>query len=620
MNHNLSQSRLSRASPRVRRVLAIDSGSRRLKLLLVESSFGRPQILAEEMLDLHAEGLVAAEELQSHLRSSIANWNDPALALVMPEHLSMSQVIDLPLAAEAEVDKLIADETIKLSGVTETRIIYDFIRRESPRADRQQYWVTVCQEAEIRARITRLGLEQEALCEVTTTANALIAAFRAAQPLCSRAILVHMGAQTTVVVVLLAGQGAFATSFQMGGDFLTRALARGRNCSQEAAETLKCEQNLLAGPEADESMVEAAEGWASELKRQLNDWFQTNPTLAAEARSFELIASGGGFDQPGLRDYLKEQAALDLQPWPTPSDPDAIKPSPGFEPVFGVALQALGHNSQPISLLPEDYRLAWRKRAVRQRIEYASFAVLVLCILALAFGTWHILSLIKAKEALLSKVQAAQEAVEANDALTADLVADYEHLRPILAEQQNTVDMLKTLNLVQQSRSKGDFWYVLLSDQQSYFSRPPALLSTNRPARTNAAGSRLERLRPPPIELRASLALLTNGTLAKPGLIAELCVPGEAEASRQLLSEIVSGLKQQPLFSKVDLLSDDLRRNLCDPKVVVTDRQYVLSLDFAETEFQQPVHWKKPDNATGKRPRGTWPNGEPADYGPQPLP
>jgi hypothetical protein len=56
---------------------------------------------------------------------------------------------------------------------------------------------------------------------------------------------------------------------------------------------------------------------------------------------------------------------------------------------------------------------------------------------------------------------------------------------------------------------------------------------------------------------------------------------------------LVNGLKRQESFSKVDLLSDDLRRNLADPKVVIADRDYVLALDFAATEFQQPARWKK---------------------------
>ena len=42
------------------------------------------------------------------------------------------------------------------------------------------------------------------------------------------------------------------------------------------------------------------------------------------------------------------------------------------------------------------------------------------------------------------------------------------------------------------------------------------------------------------------------------------------------------------------MLSDDLRRSLADPKVTIPDRYFVLSLDFAQTDFQQPIHLKKP--------------------------
>jgi hypothetical protein len=94
---------------------------------------------------------------------------------------------------------------------------------------------------------------------------------------------------------------------------------------------------------------------------------------------------------------------------------------------------------------------------------------------------------------------------------------------------------------------------------------------------------------------------LTNSSLAKPGLIAELCVPEEPEAARVALSHIVKELKQQKLFSKVDLLSDDLRRNLAEPKVTIPDRDFVLSLDFSELEFQQSLRKKNPRNA----PRAT---------------
>src|ERR1035438_8469426 len=83
-----------------------------------------------------------------------------------------------------------------------------------------------------------------------TKGRAIASAYRATSPLSSRAILVHLGAQTTVVVVLLAGQGAFATSFQMGSDFFTRSLARLRKCSEETAESMKRANNLLTRPGA----------------------------------------------------------------------------------------------------------------------------------------------------------------------------------------------------------------------------------------------------------------------------------------------------------------------------------------------------------------------------------
>jgi len=255
--------------PPIRRVLAVDAGSRWIKLLLAASDFGRLRILREELIDLQAEGLVSPEEIKAHLQTTLDEFGRPPIALVLPQHLSISQVIDVPLAPESEIDKLIQDETIKLGGVSESRIIYDFVRTETPAKNRQQFWVTLSQEGDIRERILRLGLEQEDLCEVTTPANALIAAYRELCPLSSRAILVHLGAQATVVVVLLAGQGAFATSFQMGGDFFTRSLARLRNSSEEAAEARKRSTDLLNGADAHSEFAAVVDGWVAELQRQL---------------------------------------------------------------------------------------------------------------------------------------------------------------------------------------------------------------------------------------------------------------------------------------------------------------------------------------------------------------
>jgi hypothetical protein len=302
-----------------------------------------------------------------------------------------------------------------------------------------------------------------------------------------------------------------------------------------------------------------------------------------------MIASGGVFDQPGLLEYLKRKAGLVLNPWPKATQPDTATPTKGLEVAFGTALQALGYSAQPVSLLPENYRLAWQKRLWQERLEFASFALVSICALLLALGTWNTMSLITHKTRLREKIKAGQQDMYANDALTADLVNDYESLRPVFVAQQNTLDVLKTLALLQQSRSNRSLWYVLVADQQTYFSPyPPLLGSTN--SQTNIVATMAERL----TRLFGSSPLfsLTNSSPAKPGLIAELCVPEEPEPARVALSHIVKELKQQKLFSKVDLLSDDLRRSFADPKVTIPDRDFVLSLDFAETEFQQSLRKK----------------------------
>lgn len=588
--------KLGKMRPPVRRVLALDVGSRTIKLLLGESEFGRLRVVQEELIDLQQEGLVSPDEIKTHLQSTLLDLGNPPVALVLPQHLSTSQVVDLPLAPESEIQKLIHNETVKLSGVSESRIIYDFVRIASSVTNRQQFWVTLAQEGDIRERIARLGIEQEDICEVTTTANALIAAYRAGSPLSSRAILVHVGAQTTVVVILVAGQGAYAASFQMGGDFFTRSLVRLRKCAEPAAEALKRKADLLNGSDALPEFVAVVDGWVAELKRQLNEWFDQNRQAAADLSSFELVASGGSFAQPGLLQYLETKAGYKFHPWPKPARSEAVAVGNGFEVALGAALQALGHTPQPASLLPEDYRAAWQKRLNTQKLEFASLILVLLCILALALGTWHKLSVINRQQVLSSEIAEGQRAVDDNDVLTADLVSEYENWRPLFAAQQNTADTLNTLALLQQSRSNRSLWYVLLADQKSYFNLVPNNPGTNQPPRTNAVSTAAET------SPRRSMA--TNTSLVKPGIIAELSIPENAETARRELSQLVNGLKKEQLFSKVDLLSEDLRRNVADPKVIVPDRDFVLALDFAATDFVQSVRQKRSStNSSRTTPR-----------------
>lgn len=585
--------------PPLRRVLAVDAGTRCIRLLLLESYFGRLRILRQDAFDLHQEGLVAPEEMQAHLQKILAQWGRPPLALVLPQQVAVSENLALPQVPEAEARKLIEAETVKIAGVGETALIHDFVRVGPPLGGRQNYWVTFCQEGEIQSRITQLGLDREDFRDITTTANALLTAWQFS-PACQRnAAIVHLGAQSTTVVVMREGAGVFAVSFPMAGDFFTRAIARLRSCSNEAAEAIKHSTNLFTGKDALPGFAESVDGWVAELKRQLAE--RDTPGQQAP---LEFIATGDAFEQPGFQDYLATKTGLKFQPWPLDESPEALPPAMGFEIALGAGLQALGCGTQPISLVPANRRTVWRRRLGRQRLEFANAVVLGLGLVALVFGIWQKVSLINRKQALITKVKAGIETVQANTALTTDLLNTYDNLRPVFERQQNTVDTLQAIPLLQQARSNRTVWCVLLADQQSYFSFPPTLVPTNKLAAAVPTAEGETGLR-----TRES----TNASPARPGLIAELCIPDTAEGARITLGQVVASLKKSPGFARVDLLSEDLRRSLADPKVLVRDRHFALALDFATAEFTvkraKPATAAKPAFRTvfGPRPAGEEP-------------
>jgi len=578
--------------PPVRRVLALDAGSRQVKLVLAESFFGRIRFLKEEMFDLQAEGLVAPDELKVHLQSTLSAFGNPALAVVLPQQTTISQVLDLPTGPENDIRKLIEEETVKLSGVSESRIIYDFVRTgETPAKNRQHFRVTQGREEDIRNHLVRLGVDHEDICEITTSADALVSAYSVVAPGTSKAILVHLGAQTTIVAIVLNGEAVAVSSFPMGSDFFTRSLARLAGGAVEAAETQKRSSNLLDGPDSQPEFRGVVDGWISELRTQLEEWFRGHEEIGGGIGEFQIVASGGGFDEPGLLDYLEEQTGWTVRSWPRSSDSLVAAPGKGFEVAAGIACQALGYSPRRVSLLLDNYRRNWRKRVDRQRLEFASMGLLVLCVLALMLGTWHKLSLIGRKGALLEKVRAGQETADANEALTAELITEYEQLRPILAGQQNTADTLKTLALLEQTHTNKVYWYVLVADQQSYFSYVPPPLGTNH-SPTNPPIPIVTGFRLPAAEKRSEAfppVVHTNYAGARPGMIAELSMAEGAEVSRVALSQLVNQIKEQKVFARVDLLSEDLRRDLAVPWVVVPDRHFALVLDFAVTELQQAL-------------------------------
>jgi len=570
--------------PPLRRVLAVDAGSRCIRLLLLESRFGQLRLRWQVLLDLHEEGLLAPEELKAHMQATMAEWGRPPLVLVLPQDMAVSQIVDLPPVPDEEARELIEAETVRLGGASESVMVYDFTRLPRATEDRQSFWVTFCREGDIQSRITQLGLEGQDFQEITTAANALLTAWHSVSPGNGDAVLVHIGAQNTTIVASRDGVGVFATSFPMAGDFFTRAIARHFACSLEVAEGIQHKDNLLFGDKKLPGFPEIVDGWATELKRQLDEWRGRPFNLAGG-----LIATGGAFKQPGFREYLVQTAGLHFQSWPGNPGSGVLLPTPGFEIALGAALQALGQSRQSVSLLPANRRLVWKRRLGRQRMEFLNVLLVATCFLALILGFWQKLTLIRQQRTLASQVQSGLNTVQETGNLSRELLRNYDELRPLFERQQRTTDTLQSLALLQSVRSNHTWWGVLVADQQSYFTRPSTLAGTNKPAVTIAES-----------EIAAQRREATNASPARPGLIAELCVPEDADAARSTLSLVVSSLKRSPVFERVDVLSDDLRRSLADTKVLLPERHFALVMDFAATQFQAAVTGKNRPPSSGR--------------------
>ena len=574
-----------------KRLLAIDPGSQCLKVLLVEEMLGRVSVLRHEVVERHEGGLISEEEIARHAQSVLQELGEDPVAIALPHYRALSQVIDLPESGNTEIRRLVEAETVKLSGLGESNIVFDYVGLGAFGRHRNPFWLTLCREGEVQRQIERCGLAHADLCEVTTTANSLIAAWQTVHAERDHAVLVDFGAAGTVVAILVDGQAVYTTTFPIGGDTLTEAIAKQQECSFEAAEGLKRACNVAVTPGELEALAAGLDNWLDELKGVLTEWTREHPDLDLSAESFVVVLSGGAAAQPGLAEHLNRRGPLRFQSWPEQSQEGWS--GDRFAVAYGTALQALGRSRQPASLLPAEVRDYWKKQHSLHLLHSVTFFLLALVALLLAFGTWQKLEEYLDKRSLLADSRTALEKARLTEKLSQQLGQHYDRLRPVLQKQEQTLNTLQTLALLQQVRSNQAFWHVLFADPKSYYTAP-LWGATNAPASTNAPGH--------------PAATLTNPPSFKDGFVAELCVPEEGEAQRRTLSRVVAELKRSPLFKNVDSLSADRRRSLVDTNVVLTDRHFALDLELVENPFRSPERAAGdkrspgPDSRAGPRP------------------
>lgn len=589
-----------------RRVIAVDAGARNIKIVLAQKFLNRIVFLRREVIEL-PEFLEGSEFSQSAVKQELLNAIESLgrypVAISLSQHLTLSQVIDLPPAAETDVKRMIQGEAHRIAGLSQTRIVWDYAPLKPYGKHSHSFWVTLSQEEQVFKAIDSLGIEREEVCGVTSVGNALISAYLNKFPETVSTVLVELGMRSTTVAILYEGQGVYTTSFALGIELFAESVASSFGCStQEAIDNIIRKKNLFFGSEKSELYCSQIDGWLQELYRIVGEWIADNPELRLDFQSFQFVLCGGGAGQPGLIDYLnKKPGSPHFTEWhfeeKQQDDDDSESFPPGFFAVAeGVALQALGSAVQSASLLPEELKSAWQKQKVANIFQSICILFIFILILLLGIGTWKTVYAAREKTLLRSQIDNGLKLAEQLGKTREIILKDYEKIRPVLNRKQMTIDAIQTLELITLSRSNKPMWYVLFADEQTYFSAPP-ITSTNEPPQTNV----MVFIGP---QLPAPEPTMTNRVVVRPGFVAEVCIPEEGEAMRKTLSQLVTALKQDPRFKNVDTLPNEQRRLLADQRTILPEKYFAIFMELGTNEFQPLTQSTNEAASTVPQPAG----------------
>ena len=545
-----------------RRLLAVDAGSHTVKILFLQEVFGRLRILNSELLE-PGDDEDSNGDCLTRVRAMIETVGDCPVALALPHYRALSQVLELPSNQPDEVRAAIGEEAIKLSGLGESQMVHDYSRLTPFGRHERPFWVTFCPEGEVQRQIGRCGLTDLELCEVTTTANGVVAAYQAAQPASRPAALLDIGASGTLVTLVLDGQPVYSVSYALGGELWVELLAAAESCALPEARRRLRELGFHAGTPA--AVLQSLRRWHNELKRLLDEWLRENSELDLKAADFDCVLAGGGAELPGLMPTLQGFPGLRFVPWPQSQVAGEEGASARFAAAYGAALHALGRAQQSASLLPDDVRLYWKRNHLFQGLQSFLFLALMLLVVALGVMTWQKVGLLMEKKGLheqgLLSLSTARSVVLQRRAVA----EDYDRLRPVLQRQRETVDTLATLAHLPVARSNHSAWFVLFAGRRDYFMAAP-FPSTNSPSPAAT----------PPVT--------TWGT-TRGGFIVELTVPELGEAGRRIVGQVAAALRATGRFANVDSLPEDRRRPLADPEVLIPGGHYALELETLYSPF-----------------------------------
>ena len=545
--------------PLTRRVIALDAGTQTIRALLLEEFLGTVRVVRSASLERVEMSDDEGPDESVRIRQMLEELGDWPVAIVLSQSHVTSQVIEVPGTTSDPVERFLDDEAAKLRGLSESLVVHDHSPLPPFGKFRNPYWVTLCLETEIFRQFHTAGLTSDTICEVTPAADALFHAFRATCPPSPNVLLVNIGAAGTLVVLIHEGKRVAAGTASRGGDAITEELARLTDGDWARAEQEKRSAQLAEGSEVGAALRRGVDAWWSEVARLRSEWMH-GLGLAEANNPPVTYLSGGGSKLGGLAAYLESRSGgIQFKAWPASDDLGLGAETAGFEQAYGIGNQLLGSADSRTSLLPDEVQDIWKDRLSLSRLQSAGLFVITIATILLLLASGRKVMLASEKNRLLSEARKANRMLDASEQLYRTLHEHYEQVRPWLTWQTNTVETLRTLELLGSIATNQPFWLVLFADHATYLTKP---------AGTNSAP--LQPVSP------------WNGTNSR-SYVAELTIPLEGEAMRQALADIVNRLKKTGRYTTVDVLPVEGRRRWVDPAYQIADKTFTLGITPIET-------------------------------------
>jgi type IV pilus assembly protein PilM len=542
---------------KTRTAIGLDIGAHSVKavrFVWTPQSLRVEQALAAEIPDNLEDDAEARAEWLRDLLAPLKGRGARA-TLAVSGSICNVQLVKFPKSSDSQLKRMVSLEALCLAGLSGQDVAHDFIAVGGNSQTESPVLIALCRASAIEQQMklaTQAGLSVE---EVTLPNLALHNAFTHKKEKHAKGLIayVDIGHESTNVALSHNGELRFARSFASGGGAFTNAVMHAAQLSRAEAERWKRQygQLFLEGiPEGakEAALLEAAETWLKEFNETLAHFFEQS---AGEFTTCDhIVLSGGGAMLRQFPDWIRDKltrpvevlAPLKLLGADTAALADEAKIDPRYAVAAGLALQGL-KLSPSLSLLPNPVK---ERRVVRHRTQqlavYSAMAALIFLTLLLAVR----IQLGRVNERLaeqrknLIRCQEIAQAIERHRNQTQHVLVK---LQPV-ADLANRADRLLTVWRDVTAEQRGNDWFTLFADAESYYS----------PKRLQQGAQ------PPVVPFGGSAEANPSHFTPQPAII---IVEGyTTDMSFKTVEGMVKALSDKskyPYFKKVDTLAADKR-------------------------------------------------------------